>query len=126
MSKLIPKLFLDEWELLHGPAVFTTVDKKSIPNSIYIGCFKLLNNSQILIVNNKFHKTQKNILNGSYASFLFITNNNKPYQAKGYIEYHTKGLIYEEMKKWLDPKYPGYAAVVLNIEEIYSGSKKIF
>ncbi len=126
MNKSIPKSFLDDWKSLHRPAVFTTVDKMGVPNSIWVGCFKLLNENQILIANNKFHKTYENILSGSYGAFLFITNNRKSYQAKGHIEYHTKGPVYEKMKRWIDPKYPGYAAAVLNIEAIYCGSEKIF
>ena len=123
MNKAIPQDFLDAWEDMVIPAVFTTVDTNGIPNSVYVGCFKLLDNQQIVIANNKFHKTQENILNGSSGSFLFITNKRVSYQVKGNITYYTNGKIYDDMKKWLEPKYPGYGAAVLNIEKIYSGKR---
>jgi uncharacterized protein len=125
MEKSKPQAFLESWEELQGPAIFATVDKEGSPNVVYVGCFKLINNSRIVIANNKFHKTQKNIHNGSYGSFLFITKDGKSYQVKGKVKNHTEGKIYEGMKGWLDPKYPGHSAVVLDIEEIYSGSEKL-
>ena len=124
MGKSISQAFLKNWEEIYGPAVFSTVDKEGRPNAVYIGCFKLFNN-KIIIANNKFHKTHKNILDGSYGSFLFIMKDGKSCQVKGDVENHTEGEMYKNMKKWLDPKYPGYSAVVLNIEEIYSGSEKL-
>ena len=124
MNKSFPEDFLQGFAEIDCPAVFATVDKKGIPNVIYVGCFRL-SNHKIIIANNKFYKTKENILNGSYGAFLFITKDRKSYQIKGQIENHTTGEEYEDMKKWLDPKYPGYSAVVLSIEEIYHGGEKL-
>ena len=45
---------------------------------------------------------------------------------KGSLEYQTSGQVFDEMKNgWLDKKYPGHAAVVFRIEEVYSGAEKL-
>ena len=125
MKKSMPQIFLQSWEEMHGPAVFTTVGSKDDkPNSVYVGCFKL-RDDKIIVVNNKFYKTAENIKNEGYGTFLFITQAGISYQVKGLLKNYTEGLIYDDMKQWLNPKYPGYSAVVLSIEEIYSGRDKI-
>ena len=55
-----------------------------------------------------------------------MTKDGKAFQAKGTIEYHKNGEIYDHMKGWLDPKFPGHAATVLNVKEVYSGAEKLF
>lgn len=124
MTGKMPEIFLKNWEKIAWPAIFTTVDKNKKPNAVYVGCFKLSEN-KIVIANNKFYKTAENVNNGSYGAFLFITQERIAYQVKGPLKNYKSGPIYDEMKQWLDPKYPGYSAVVLTIEEIYSGREKI-
>ncbi len=48
------------------------------------------------------------------------------YQAKGTIEYHREGEIFDDMKTWNPEKHPGHAAVALKIEVVYSGAEKVF
>ena len=87
---------------------------------------KKISDNQIVVANNKMHKTQANILAGCKVSLLYITKDKKAFQVKGSVDYQTSGAIFEEMKNgWLDKKYPGRAAVVINIEEVYSGAKKL-
>ena len=113
------------WENREGAIVFATVDKNNVPNAIYATCVKKYSNSQMVIADNYFSKTRKNIQDSSKGSILFITKEMKSYQVKGSIEYQTRGPVFDDMKKWLDPKFPGLAAVVLNVEEVYSGAEKL-
>ena len=113
------------WDDRKGPVVFTTVDDKGIPNAIYVTCVRKFNGGTIVIADNYFDKTRKNILAGSKGSVLFISNEGKAFQVKGAIEYHKEGSIFEDMKKWNPTKHPGHAAAVLKVEEVYSGSKKL-
>jgi len=83
------------------------------------------NEETIVIADNYFDKTHENILAGSKGSILFITNEDKSFQVKGTIEYHTEGKLFEDMKKWNPTKHPGHAATALKVEEVYSGSKKL-
>ena len=105
--------------------VLTTVDQSGNPNSIYASCVKKYSDDKFVVANNYFQKTKSNILAGSRGSLLFITKEKKSYQIKGTIDYLTSGGIYDDMKQWLDPKYPGHAAAVLNVEEVYSGAEKL-
>ncbi|HAH30843.1 MAG TPA: hypothetical protein DCL44_00855 [Elusimicrobia bacterium] len=114
------------WELREGPAVFTTVDKNGLPNSVYVLGMKLLEDGSIAVIDNYFHKTRENIKNGSKGSFLFLAKPRKAYQAKGRIEYFTSGPEYEKTRAVVDTKYPRVAAAVLRVEELYSGDEKLF
>ena len=72
------------------------------------------------------HKTRVNIKAGSPVSLLYITKEKKAFQLKGSVAYVTEGIQFEDMKnRWLDKKYPGHAAVVITIEEVFNGAKKL-
>ena len=108
------------------PVVMTTVDSDGRPNTIYVTCVYKYSNDQIVVADNKMHKTRANIKAGSPVSLLYITKNKKAFQLKGSLAYITEGTIFDDMKNgWLDKKYPGHAAVVIHIEEVYSGAKKL-
>ena len=125
MAKL-PEIAIQAWENHEGPFVLTTVDSNGMPNSIYVTCVKKISNEQIVVADNKMHKTRANILAGSPVSLLYINKEKKAFQLKGSLAYQTSGKIFDEMKKgWLDKKYPGHAAVVIQIEEVYSGAEKL-
>jgi len=113
------------WDERKGPIIFTTVDGNGVPNAIYATCVNKFDEDTIVIADNFFDKTQKNILAGSRGSILFITSNDKAFQVKGTIEYHKEGDIFEDMKTWNPKQHPGHAAAVLKVEEVYSGSEKL-
>ncbi len=124
MSKL-PKILLEAWQSQTGAPVMTTVDKIGVSNSIYVKSVSIFNNEKIIIANNYFDKTLKNIKSGCSGNFLFITDENKPYQLKGTYDYFTEGPAFDDMKTWNPSKHPGHGVAVLTVEEIYSGSNKI-
>jgi predicted pyridoxine 5'-phosphate oxidase superfamily flavin-nucleotide-binding protein len=122
----LPEVVSQAWDSRKGPVVFVTVDSNNIPNAIYATCVKKWSEDKLVIADNFFHKTRANIMSGSEASVLFLTENNKSYQVKGRVDYLTSGEIYDDMKTWLDPKkHPGHAAAVLNVEEVYQGQEKL-
>ncbi|HPN85120.1 MAG TPA: pyridoxamine 5'-phosphate oxidase family protein, partial [Victivallales bacterium] len=113
----IPQEIIMAWEKRKGPLVFTTADANGVPNSIYATCVVLCGCDTVIVADNYFDKTRKNILNGGKkGSILFITEEGNAYQLKGEIEYHTEGPIYDLMKKHNPPKHPGHAAAALKIE----------
>ena len=122
---VLPEIVSKSWDEKKGPVIFTTVDDQGIPNAIYATCVNKFKQDRIVIADNFFDKTRKNILRGSKGSILFITDEGKAYQIKGTIEYHKEGDIFEDMKKWNPKQHPGHAATVLKVEEIYSGSERI-
>ncbi len=123
--KILPEKVSNAWDSRKNAVVFSTVDINGMPNSIYVTCVSKYNDSVIVIADNYFNKTRKNILSGSKASILFITNEDTSYQLKGTIKYHKSGKIFDDMKKWNPSKHPGNAATALEIEEVYSGSEKL-
>lgn len=125
MTKL-PEIINDAWKNREEKIIFTTVDNDGIPNAVYITCVARYGEDLIVIADNYFDKTKKNILSGSKGSVLFITKDGKAYQAKGTIEYHRRGKIFDDMKTWNPEKHPGHAVAALKIEEGYSGAEKVF
>jgi len=122
---LIPEEVKDAWEKHQGPVVFATVAADGTPNAIYATCVSLYKDNSIIVANNYFCKTLKNIESGSKGSILFLTPENKSYQIKGSIKHVTSGDAFDNMKSWNPKKLPGKGAAVISIEEIYSGAKKI-
>lgn len=117
--------FKAAWDNIQAAAAFTTVDKDGNPNTIWVKAMKIIADDKIAISDNYFDKTRANIKSGSKASFLIIDDKRNNFQVKGSIDYHTDGDVYADMKKWNREDLPGVAVAVLNVEEIWSGSKKI-
>ena len=125
MSSL-PQPFNDAWDQREARMIFSTVSSSGEPNAVWVLCVNKLDDQQILIANNFFGKTLENIESGSRGSLLFIAPEREAYQIKGSLEYYTDGPVYKNMKDWLDPKFAGVGAVILNIESIYYGAEKVY
>ncbi len=121
----IPREVLEAWEHRIEPYVFATVDEEACPNAVYVTWARPLDTNRWLIVNNRFFKTMHNIAIGSRGALLFFTTAKESYQIKGRIAYYTAGPIYDEMKSWIDPKFPGLGAVVLSVDEAYRGAENL-
>ena len=125
----IPKYIMDviDKQELH---ILSTSTKEGVPNIIYLKFLKVYNNEQILIANNKFSKTEKNIIENPRISFVvFDKGNRKAYQLKGNIEIHKDDKIYEDTVEWVKTvkhdTNPPRSGVILNVEEIYCGAERI-
>ncbi len=105
--------------------VLTTTSADNVPNAIWILCAELVDGDKFVIANNSMHKTLKNIDDGCKASLLFIAPEREAYQVKGTIEHHRDGPVFDDMKRWLNPNYPGKSAILLNIEEVYYGAERV-
>ncbi len=111
--------------------ILSTSSKDGIPNTIYLKFLKVYNDQQILIANNKFFKTEKNLIENPNMSFLiFDKENKKAYQLKGNVEFHKDDEIFSETVKWVEKERlsPGTfpkSGILMTIKEIYSGAKRI-
>ena len=110
--------------------ILSTATKDGVPNIIYLTFLKVYNDEQIIIANNKFSKTEKNIIENPRISFVVLdTENRKAYQLKGIVEIHKDDKIYDYTADWVKTKRPDMdlpkSGVILNIQEIYCGSEKI-
>jgi hypothetical protein len=122
---MLPATVYEAWENRQKAIVLTTVDDKGMPNSIWATCADMYEKSEIVVANNYFDKTMKNIEAGTLASVLFITTDGTSYQLKGTMSYHTEGFYYDFMKAFNPTKHPGHGAAVLHVLEAYSGSKAL-
>ncbi len=121
----LPEAVIEAWENPKGPAIFGTVSEDGTPNVVYVGCLGRRGNDTLVVADNYFHKTRRNIQAGSKGSFLFMGGDGNAYQVKGSLEYHTEGPVFEEMQDWNPEKHPGHAAVTLTVEAVYSGADKL-
>jgi uncharacterized protein len=122
---VLPEIVSKAWDKKKGPVIFTTVDENGVPNAIYATCVSKFGEDTIVIADNYFDKTRKNILAGTKGSVLFITDEDKAFQIKGSVEYHKEGEIFEDMKKWNPKEHPGHAAAALKVENAYSGAEEL-
>ena len=121
----LPESVLQAWVDREDPVVLATADKTGVPNAIYVSCVGLFGKDRFVVADNYFDKTKRNIQDESRGAILFITKERKSYQMKGSFEYHYEGELFDYMKSINPPKHPGHAAVVLLVEEAYSGSEKL-
>jgi len=124
MPKLTPEA-LEAWQNRERRMVLTTTDRHNVPNAIWILCAQIVDDDKLVIANNSMSKTLANIENGCKASLLYIAPEREAYQIKGSVENHPSGPIYDDMKRWLNPNYPGRSAILLHIEEVYYGANKV-
>jgi uncharacterized protein len=119
------EIVVKAWDNREGPAVLTTMDPGKTPNVIYVNEIRYVPREGFIVADNFFCKTRANIQHGTKGAILFLTKEGKSFQVKGPMTYHTEGSIFENMRSWHDPKYPGVAAVLLRVEEAYSGADKL-
>ena len=122
---VLPEAVSKAWGEMDGPVVLTTVDENNVPNSIYATCVGKFSDEALVVADNYFDKTRKNIKSNGRGSLLFITKEGKAFQVKGTIDYVTEGELFDFMKSWNPEKHPGHAAAVLKVEEVFSGSEKL-
>ena len=106
-------------------AVLATVDAARTPNAIYVGEIRYVPGKGFIVVDNYFCKTRANIKAGTKGAILFLTKERKSFQVKGSLSYYTQGPVFKNMHSWHDPKYPGVAALLLRVDEAYSGADKL-
>jgi len=111
--------------------IMSTSSKEGIPNINYVKFLKVYNDEQILIADNKFFKTEKNLLENPKISFILLDKENKKsYQLKGTVEFHKDDEIFSETIKWVEKERLGSStfpksAIIMTVKEIYSGAEKI-
>jgi len=121
----IPEVVKEAWGKREGPAILATVDGSGMPNIIYVGAVGLYGDERLVIADNYFDKTRRNIKAGAKGAVLFMTSDKKAYQLKGSLEYHSAGPVFDDMKKWNPPQHPGHAAAALVVVEVYSGAQRV-
>lgn len=105
--------------------VLTTADGQLVPNAAYVAYLKTVEDDKILIADNYFDKTRKNLTANNKVSIVMLDDQKGSYQIKGTAQCLTEGKYFDEMKQWVDPKHPAVQAVLVSVEEVYNGSKRL-
>jgi len=106
------------------PLPIATADKSGKPNVVFVTMWKLLDDETIMIVDNFFNKTRKNLeANPNMAIVAYDGEVKKSYQIKGTVDIETKGDRFAGAKEMADSKkLPGKAAVIFHVKEIYDAT----
>jgi len=107
-----------------------TATPNGVPNLVYIGCFRVLDEETIEIADNKFFKTRHNLeANPVLAITVWDPEGGACFQIKGSTELVTDSTIYDECSSWVQGKTGGRltpkAAVLLHVEEVYAGAERL-
>ncbi len=102
-------------------AFLATASKDGAPNVVPIGAFKFLDNETLLISDQFFNKTLKNLQENPRISFVWWGEKGG-FQVKADITIHTEGEVFRQNVEWvrgiketLRPK----SAVVGKITDVY-------
>lgn len=115
--------------IFEGQRIVTlaTASKDGNPNAVPIGAKKVIDNETILISDQYFGKTLKNMKENPYIALTFWDQKTfEGYQLKGTVTIETSGKQFEETAMWIDKL--GKAAnkplkskgtVIMKITDIY-------
>jgi hypothetical protein len=98
-----------------------TSSKQSLPNVVPIGAFKLLDDETLLISDQFFNKTLKNMQENPHIA-LSWWGEKGGFQLKGSVTLHTQDDIFRQDVAWMKELRPHLApksAVVMKIAEAY-------
>jgi predicted pyridoxine 5'-phosphate oxidase superfamily flavin-nucleotide-binding protein len=105
------------------PVPIATASKAGMPNVVFVGLLKILDDETIMIADNFFYKTAKNLEENPQISILcYSSETKKSFQIKGKVAVHKSGPMHEQMVAWVhgvNPKLPAKAAVVVKVEAVY-------
>ncbi len=108
-----------------GVVSVATASADGTPNVIYVGYSKLLDDGRLVIADNYFDKTRKNIEENPKVAVLIRSEEMGSFQVKGPCKRLTSGPEYDDMLTWVADTHPRAAAVVIDIEEVYNGAKRL-
>ena len=108
--------------------VLGTADLDGVPNVVPVGAVKILDNETILISDQYFLKTLKNLRVNPKVAISFW-DMGEGYQIKGEATIQTEGKVFEDTAEWIRDlserighPLKSKGAVVVRIKEIYSVS----
>ena len=105
------------------PIPIATASKDGTPNVVFIGSLKIVDDETLLITDNFFYKTAKNLEENPKISVLcYDSETKRSFQIKGSVKVHKGDKVHEELRAQVhavNPKNPVKAAVVVKIEAIF-------
>lgn len=106
------------------PVPIATASKSAVPNVVFVGLLKVVDDETLMIADNFFYKTAQNLGENPKISILcYNGETKKSFQIKGDATVCKEGVDYEAMKAWVhgvNNKLPAKACVMVKVTEIYN------
>ncbi|MGZ7095170.1 MAG: pyridoxamine 5'-phosphate oxidase family protein [Methanobacterium sp.] len=110
--------------IANNRAYFATATTDGVPNVVPIGNIKPLDNKTVIIADSYMIKSRANIEANPKVAFVMHDAAKYPFQFKGTAKVFKSGENYDNVVEWVKNTAPlapkPKAAIVINIEEIYS------
>jgi predicted pyridoxine 5'-phosphate oxidase superfamily flavin-nucleotide-binding protein len=101
-----------------------TADSKARPNVILVGMWFWADDETLVVSDNYLNKTKANLRENPVVAFNGWADG-KSYQIKCQVKWETSGPRFEQVRKMATSEtrqFPGKAAVVCAVEEIFQGN----
>jgi len=106
------------------PVPIATASKSGVPNVVFIGLLKIVDDETLMIADNFFYKTASNLKENPKISVLcYSSETKKSFQIKGNVTLCKEGENFNQMREWvhgINNKLPAKACVMVKITEIYN------
>jgi predicted pyridoxine 5'-phosphate oxidase superfamily flavin-nucleotide-binding protein len=106
------------------PVPIATASKNGVPNVVFIGLLKIIDDETLMIADNFFYKTAANLTENPKISILcYSSETKKSFQIKGNVILSKEGENFNQMREWvhgINNKLPAKACVMVKITEIYN------
>jgi predicted pyridoxine 5'-phosphate oxidase superfamily flavin-nucleotide-binding protein len=101
-----------------------TASKSGVPNVVFVGLLKIIDDETLMIADNFFNKTAANLMDNPKISILcYSSDTKKSFQIKGNVTLCKEGENFNQMKVWVhgvNEKLPAKGCVMVKISEIYN------
>jgi predicted pyridoxine 5'-phosphate oxidase superfamily flavin-nucleotide-binding protein len=106
------------------PVPIATASKSGVPNVVFVGLLKIVDDETLMIADNFFYKTAANLAENPKISILcYNSESKKSFQIKGSVDVFKEGANFDQMRTWvygINPKLPAKSCVMVKIDEIYN------
>ena len=106
------------------PVPIATASKSGVPNVVFVGLLKIIDDETLMIADNFFYKTAQNLEENPKISILcYNGETKKSFQIKGNVTVSKEGPDFEAMRAWvhgINNKLPAKSCAVVKITEIYN------
>ena len=106
------------------PVPIATASKSGVPNVVFVGLLKVVDDETLMIADNFFYKTAQNLGENPKISILcYNGETKKSFQIKGKAVVSKEGKDFDAMRAWVhgvNNKLPAKACVMVKVTEIYN------
>jgi len=106
------------------PLPIATASRSGVPNVVFVGLMKIIDDETIMLVDNFFYKTARNLAeNPKIAMVCYNSETKKSFQIKGDVTVSKEGKDFEAMRAWvhgINNKLPAKSCAMVKVTEIYN------